>query len=130
MAGARYPGWRRKPAPEPPPTPPAPAPPNLAPAAPVQAAFAEADRSRDAIDAYLELVDWEAAMEPVARSIEDLVLASPSLEAAAQRLVGLFTGDAGAALTEQLARALLQAGLAGQGGLALSDREDRAQAAD
>jgi len=122
-----YPGWRRKPAPEPA------KPPIGAPTAdnvvPIRPAFAQADPGRDAIDPFLEELDWEPIVQPFVDQVRKLIEDSPSLEAAEARLVELFTSDAGDALREDLARAMLQGALAGQGGVALSRREARAQAA-
>lgn len=120
-----YPGWRRRPPPEPPP---AEGPPIAVPAAPAAPAFAEPDPARDAIDAFAEALDWEPLIDPFRQAVADLVRDAPTLEAARDRIVTLFTGEAGAAFAEHLARAMFEASIAGQGGAALSDREARAQA--
>lgn len=123
-----FPGWRPKP--QATAAPAAGADTQIAPAAPqLGPAFAEADPARDAIDPFVEDLDWEQVVEPIAVAVERLVLESPSLEAAADRLVEILTGEADQALREDLARAMFQAALAGQGGLALSPREARVQRA-
>lgn len=130
----RYAGWRRRPVPEP--TPAVDAQigglgggsgvgddrggGQVVPIRPFagQAAFAEGP-DIDAIEAFGDDLDWEPVMSPIAQAVEDLVLGSASLEAAAGRLVELFTSPAGEALTESLARAMFEAALAGRAGLGL-----------
>lgn len=116
-----FPGWRRKAAPT---TTPA-----LAPADNVvqlRPAFAEA--SNDPVGDFIDDLDWEPLISPIVGFVEQLVADAPSLEAAAEQLVKAFTSEAGAEFTEHLAGVLLQARLAGAGGLALSEAEERLQA--
>ncbi|MFN3513448.1 MAG: DUF935 domain-containing protein [Phenylobacterium sp.] len=129
-----FPGWRRR------------APPQLvaAPAPEARPAFAEAaiggmkEQLRamfaeaappDAIEAFVDELDWEPLIEPVVAAAEEIVRTSPTLEAAGERLVGLYGSPVFAEFTERLAEAVFQARMAGEAGLGLSDREDRAQAA-
>lgn len=110
-----FPGWRRKAAPAP-----------AAEAAP-PASFAEPAATADAIDAFVEGLDWEPVMAPVVDAVEQLVAEAGSLEGAAVRLAELFTSGGDDKFVELLARALLQANVAGQAGLALSEAEAAAQ---
>lgn len=127
----QYPGWRAKPEPkvETPPQGAVVPPAGGGQVVPLRAAFAEASAERDAIDAYVDQLDWEPLIAPIAQAAGDLVRGAASLEDAADRMVELFTSPAGAAFAEHLARALFEAGLAGQAGEAISEREARAQAA-
>ena len=121
--GDMFPGWR----PKAPATPPA----AVAPASNVVAlrpAFAET-ASTDAIDDFVEGLEWEPLIGPIADVVENLVRNAPTLEAAADQLVTLFTGPAAATLADQVARALFEARLAGEGGAAVTDVEALAEAA-
>ena len=68
-------------------------------------------------------------MDPLVKEVQSIIEQAPSLAAAADELVKAFTTLGDQVFVEQLARALLQAALTGQGGLALSSRQARAQAA-
>jgi phage gp29-like protein len=92
------------------------------------ALFAEPLADGDAADAFIDALDWEPLIAPIADAVEQVVAGSPTLEVAAERLAEIFTGPAGAAFTEHLAGVLFQARAAGKGGLGISDREDRALA--
>lgn len=92
------------------------------------ALFAEPLADADAADAFIDDLDWEPLIEPIAEAVEQVVAGAPSLDVAAELLAGIFTGPAGAAFTEHLAGVLFQARAAGKAGLGISDREDRALA--
>ncbi|CAN5611244.1 hypothetical protein BH10PSE5_BH10PSE5_01340 [soil metagenome] len=92
------------------------------------ALFAEPLAQGDAADAFVDDIDWEPLIAPIADAVEQVVAGSPSLDVAAERLAEIFTGPAGAAFTEHLAGVLFQARVAGKAGLGISDREDRALA--
>lgn len=120
-----FPGWRRKAA--------TPllghngGPPSEAPAAANDrlAAFAEASEA-DAIDRYVDELDWEPLVAPMVARVSDLVRASPSLDVAAERLAALFAEPPAA--RELIAQATFQARLAGEGGVPISDGDAAALA--
>jgi phage gp29-like protein len=117
-----FPGWRKKLVETPPPT-------QLGHngGPPLDPAFAEPD-GRDAIDAFVDELDWQPIVEPVIARVTDLVLGAPSLQVAADRLAALFAEPATG--VEALARAVFQARLAGEGGIGLSRQEARDIAAE
>ncbi|MFD3263342.1 DUF935 domain-containing protein [Phenylobacterium ferrooxidans] len=131
-----FPGWTRKAAPQPPTGDSVPPPPPTFSEGQVRsvlrhqlaALFAEPLADSDAADAFVEALDWEPLIEPIAAAVEQVVAGSPTLEVAAERLAEVFTSPAGAAFTEHLAGVLFQARAAGKAGLGISDREDRALA--
>ncbi|WP_374569676.1 DUF935 domain-containing protein [Phenylobacterium sp.] len=119
---ARFPGWRKKAA-----SPAAPEQLGHNGGPPLDPAFAEA-AAGDPIEAFVEGLDWEPLVAPVVDRVTELVRSAPSLEVAAERLAALFAEPAPG--VEAIARAVFQARLAGEGGLAPSDREAGDQAAE
>jgi len=137
--GELFPGWRKKAAP-PPPTvvaglPAAPSP-TFAEAAPAATRlreqlgvmFADLAAAGDAVDVYVDGLDWEPLMSPIADAVEELVTSSPSLAEAADRLVEVFTSAAPVEFTDRLAEVLFQARAAGRQGLGLMDGQQADQA--
>ena len=92
-------------------------------AIPGDVAFADA-AAGDAIDAFIDGLDWEPVVSPLRDEISQVVAGAATLEAAADRLVTVLTSPAGAKVADQIARALLQAGLAGERLLAGAGRAD------
>lgn len=110
------PGWRLAAKPAPPATPPAAAP-----------AFAEAD-DRDAIETFVEGMDWELVVKPLRDRIVAFVEAQPDLQTAADQLGALLAGAPDDGLVTTLSRVLLEARLGGRAGGALSARMAQADA--
>lgn len=129
-----FPGWRKKAAP-------APVTPIVPPPAFAEAGsaagrlrerlavmFADVAASGNAVDAYVETLDWEPLMSPIADAVEEVVRGSADLAEAADRLVEVFTSAAPAAFTDRLAEVLFQGRAAGRQGVGLKDGQQADQA--
>lgn len=84
----------------------------------------------DAIEQFVEALDWEPVMGPLRDRLVQFVEGQPSLEAAADQLGGLLADPAVNQLVEHLARARFEARMTGEGGALLSADQDQAQAAE
>lgn len=103
------PGWkfRKKPAAAPP-------------ASPIAPAFSEASPPRDAIDDYVDALDWEEVVRPLRDQVVAFVEGQPDLQAAADQLGALLANPGGAQLVERLGRVLFEARAGGRAGGAIS----------
>ena len=113
IAGIIGPGWKLAAKPAPPPA--------------SSPAFAEAS-TRDAVDDYVDVMNWEEISRPLRDQVAAFVEAQPDLQTAADQLGAVLTTPAGAQLVEQLGRALFEARAGGQAGGALSARMAQADA--
>jgi phage gp29-like protein len=125
-----FPGWRKKDTQPPPATP--------------GVAFAEGDAisrlrtqlvatfaaapEADAIEAFIQELDWEPLVEPIIAAAEQTIQESATLAEAADRLVEIFGAAAPAAFTDSLTSALFQARTAGRQGIGLAPGRDADQA--
>lgn len=91
-------------------------------------AFAEA-RAADAIDDLADDLEWEPAMTPIADRLAAFVQDQPDLQTAADQLGQLLSDPASGQLVEVVARAMFEARLAGEAGLATSAEMARADLA-
>ncbi|ALL14271.1 phage portal protein family protein [Caulobacter henricii] len=83
-------------------------------------AFAESASAGDAIDAFVDDLDWEPMMTPIRDRLVAFVEAQPDLQTAADQLGVLLADPAGGQLVEQIGRSLFEARMAGLAGGALS----------
>lgn len=81
-------------------------------------AFAEGDQA-DAIDDYVEELDADQALQPILDRVAAVVAKEPTLAAAAEELGALLAEPVSPAFVELLSRSMLEARLAGEGGLEL-----------
>ncbi|PHY20805.1 DUF935 family protein [Caulobacter sp. BP25] len=107
------PGWRMAPKP-------------AAPAA-SSPAFAEPS-TRDAVDDYIDALDWEQVVGPLRDQVVAFVEGQPDLQTAADQLGALLADPAGAQLVERLGRVLFEARVGGRAGAAISTRMAQADA--
>jgi hypothetical protein len=87
---------------------------------PARPAFAEGERDSDAIDTFVDDLDWEPMMTPIRDRLVAFVEAQPDLQTAADQLGVLLADPAGGQLVEQIGRSLFEARMAGLAGGALS----------
>lgn len=92
---------------------------------PALPAFAEGEPDRDAIDDFVDGLDWAPLMEEPIAFLETWLGQAGSLEEARDRLPALVAQLPVERLRLSLAHAGLEAGVAGRAGLSLSEQEDR-----
>ncbi len=89
--------------------------------------FSEGE-AQDAIDDYVDALDWEEVVRPLRDQVVAFVEGQPDLRAAADQLGAMLADPAGAQLVEKLGRALFEARAGGRAGGALSARIAQADA--